>query len=742
MQTYRNIRSERARLGAPGRFGAALVGALISCLVAAPAMAAPSVWAVDDGEKIKRGATDTPLEQGIDNAVWAPGDAIRLFALRNETVAFQVVVDGDDSGLSDVTVDLERLTGPGGAVLANDPGATDPTRFVGRTIERFVEHYVYIERVSGGPWPGSLGWLGGSPPEGDWTGWVPDALIPVEVAPSWAPYPLQVPAGQNRAIWFDVTVPKGQAPGVYQGQVVVASGGQSVATLPVEVEVHAETLPDWPAKTMLYYNQANLNQSFGWEGAQTARDHLFQLLHRHRITPMHSAHDTSELDRSTTALDGSLYTPAMGYEGPAEGRADDVLAMGVYGGYGEPDGGDLAQVEAIADALAAQGVIDDVDAFVYAIDESCGSSWGQGWQDLLATSSNPNVQDFVDVGWTCSSPAQDQPVDIAMKLASHFDAAEAAGAGSYGKRVWVYNGVQPFSGSMLTDTDAVSLRVNGWLSEMAGIERWFYWSGTFWNDWNNGGLGAYDPFVESETFHNQHGEWANGDGVLVYPGTLQSFPESSVGMNGIIASIRLKNWRRGIQDAGYLQLARAQNPAEADAIATDLIPAALSEATPEVAPSWSASGAAFFDARAALADVIGAAPAPAPAPAPTPEDPADDPAPTPEDPADEDPTYAAVPTPEDPATEPAPSPQDPTVDPKTGVPEVPEADGDERRAGRTGDEDQRRSGRTAGDTVEAGQEDASSGGGCSASSEAGGSTAAMVLFSLLGLGWVRRRRRS
>ncbi|MGM0576054.1 MAG: sugar-binding protein [Myxococcota bacterium] len=591
-------------------FAASLAGtcALVSAVLAAPlASAAPSVWAVDDGLKVERSATSLPAETGVDNPVWAPGEPVRLFSLRNETIAFQVVVEADAAGLSGVTVDLDGLTGPNGETLANAPGATDPTHFVGRPIERFVEHYFTIDRESGGPWAGSLGWEGGAEPPGDWTGEVPDALIPVEVAPSWSPYPMEVPAHRNGAIWIDVTVPADQPAGLYTGDVVVAANGSTLATLPVELRVHDATLPDWPVKTMLYFNPANLTRRMGSDSGLLAQDHLLQLLHRHRLTPLHSAMTETDASSMMSALDGSLYTAAQGYEGPAEGRGDDVLALGVYGAYGAPDSGDLANVEAIADLLANAGVLPGMDVFVYPMDESCGHAWGYDWRTLLDGSANPNVQQHVESGWTCSSSPDGQPVDIVMHLASHYDPAEADAAEDIGKRVWAYNGVRPYTGSMLTDANAVSPRVNGWLSEMFGVDRWFYWQSTYWNDWNAGGYGAYDPFVEPETFHNTWDEWANGDGVLVYPGRqVNDFTEHSVGMDGVIASIRLKNWRRGVQDAGYLQLARAADPAAADAVADGLIPAAFSGATGGQQPAWSVEPTAWHQARADLLDVIGA----------------------------------------------------------------------------------------------------------------------------------------
>jgi hypothetical protein len=72
----------------------------------------------------------------------------------------------------------------------------------------------------------------------------------------------------------------------------------------------------------------------------------------------------------------------------------------------------------------------------------------------------------------------------------------------------------------------------------------------------------------------------------------------------LLPSIRLKNLRRGIEDAGYLQLARASHREEASAIARALLPRILAEAVPGEPPAWSEHGAAFFAARRALARFV------------------------------------------------------------------------------------------------------------------------------------------
>ncbi|MFC2126134.1 T9SS type A sorting domain-containing protein [Bacteroidota bacterium] len=565
------------------------------------------VWIIDDGEKIKRDSTSLRFEQGIDNPIWAPGKPVHLFALKNETVAFQVVIEAEDLELTSVTVDLDMLYGPEGAVLHNT--STDPSQFVGRHIECFVEHYFHIDRQSGGPWENTLWWDSGDsgPVDGVWTGWMPDALIPIEVAPDWCPYPLQIDKGQNGVIWIDITIPQDQPPGLYKGRILVKNGNTQLEELDIELEVHNATLPDWPLKTMFFYEYSELAKRIGdssYDIVDGAELHLWQLFHRHRITPFYTVLDTNDLNRILNKLNGSAFTRTKGYQGPAEGRGDDVLSLGTYGGYGQPSTGNLARVEAIADILSEEGLLTTTDVFVYAIDEDCESTYGQEWIDLLESSDNTNIN-YVRVGWTCSNHPASQPVDIVMMGASRYDQDKVAIAKDLGKTTWIYNGWQPCSGAFATDLDAVSPRVNGWIQAYYKIKRWFYWETTFWYDWNNGGLGPYDPFIESETFHNSWAEYGNGDGVLVYPGKqVDQFTEHSIGLDGVIASIRLKNIRRGIQDAGYYQLAARNDYRKANAIMEELVDPVLSNATEGDAPAWGNSGNKFFALRDSLAQLI------------------------------------------------------------------------------------------------------------------------------------------
>ena len=553
-----------------------VLGAIVGVsLVASRASAAPSVWIVDDGEKIRRDSTDTRFERGQENAVWRPGQPVRLFSMKNESVALQVVVEADDAQLRDVAVDLQALDGPDGAGLR----AAGSSAQVARPIERFVEYF--------GP------------------GGVPDALIPVEHTPSWTPYPLVVEPRSNGIVWIDVNVPRDQRAGMYRGAVHVHSGDSEIATLPIELDVADAMLADRTVAATAGYDHELLAKRAG----SRAEQQLWQMLHAHRIAPMHDAVQPRDVARQSEAMDGSLYLRSRGYLGPAPGLGDGVLAIGAHGAFGGPDDATLARVEAVATAASGVHAFGGGDVFLYANDEQCSSPWGGGWRKLLRESPADSLR-HVRVAWMCTQDPTAQPVEVPVLRAS-WDPERVRAARDQGKTVWVYGGELPRTGSFAMGADAVSPRVNGWLQAMYGIPRWLLPDVASWSD--EDGEAPVGPF--------QIG--ANGrDGAetLVYPGTqLDPTVDDPPGTSAVLPSIRLKNWRRGVEDAGYLQMARERDPVRANAVARWLVPAAFGEVGEAQEPSWSARGKPFVDARTALLEIaLGRTPAALDPPAPAP----------------------------------------------------------------------------------------------------------------------------
>ena len=558
------------------------------------------VWVVDDGERIAKNAGELPLMKGSGNPIWKPGEPVKLFGLPGETVAFQVVVSAADQPLHGVTVELPKLEGP--TSLANSSGH-GPETF--QPIERFVVHELTMERRSGGKTNNeSLGWSAKSMPvDPSWGGTIPDVLVPVEIAPDWADYPMSVEPGKHRVVWIDLTLPdKGFPAGSYSGTVDVRSKDGPLQTIPLQLEVGPVALPYAAVATMVYFEaESGVVER---TGSRKALEHYQQLMHRHHLSTVFSVEDKAGVSAARAALTGELYTSARGYDGPGEGVGASVIVLGTYGGFGKPEKGKLPRIREVLSALEAVGLRDvpgKRDVFLYAVDEQCESPFGPGWRKLLDDSADPLLKSL-RVGHTCSEPPVEQGVDLVMMFASSYEPSKVAAAPN--KHVWIYNGALPQTGAFLTDAWHVSLRANGWIQQKYGIERWFYWESVFWNDSNPGGHGPYDPLVKAETFHNRDGDHCNGDGVLVYPGKQVKDGYRSLGFEGVLPSIRLKQWRRGISDAGYIQLARKVNASKADAVVDGLVPRALGEATQGVVPGWPTKGEPWTRARRELFGLI------------------------------------------------------------------------------------------------------------------------------------------
>jgi hypothetical protein len=568
--------------------------ALFAVLAAGPAAAladppAATVWVADDGSRIRREELGSSLSRGDHNPVWKPGAPVSLAALRDEVVAFQVLVEAGPTALHQVKVDLAGL-----AFQGAKPPADAAVR-----VDRFIESYVQVtQRSRNDRRPKeSLGWAPTSrPPDTRVLGALPDALVPVDLAAAWIPYPLEIDPRTNGAVWVDVTVPRDAPPGHYEGSLVVTSREGPLATIPVRLDVGDAVLPFRPVSFLAYYGYGELAGRTG-EGPSAERQ-LFQLLHRHQIDAFASLNSRDDALRLRPALDGSLFTEANGYFGPGAGRAPAAVALGAYGHFGDPTPDGIKLVETIVPLVPA--AVEDV--MLYAVDEDCESTTGPAWRKIIRAT--PGLG-RVRVGHTCSEDPRKQDVDIVMMAAATFQAKAAAQARQQGRGVWVYNGELPRSGTLLLDSDVTGLRADGWIAASRDVGRWFLWDTTFWNDDNSGGKGPIDPFVTAESFHNKHGDHALGDGLLLYPGKQGgAFGAHSLSFNGVVPSMRLKNLRRGIEDAGYVALARAAHPKEADAIVDQVIPAALEEVGESDATPWSSEGASFAAGREALRKLI------------------------------------------------------------------------------------------------------------------------------------------
>lgn len=203
------------------------------------------------------------------------------------------------------------------------------------------------------------------------------------------------------------------------------------------------------------------------------------------------------------------------------------------------------------------------------------------------------------------------------------DQAPASEMSVTDKRFWMYNGFRPTSGTSVLDDDGVAMREIPWAHFKTGVQRFFLWESTYYNDFQ-AGSGQVDvfntaanfsglPYTQDPIAGEKGYDHTNSNGLLFYPGTDKKFPASSYGVPFPFASLRMKHWRRGIQDVDYLTLAARKDAAAVKQIVERVVPKVLWEYGVDDPKdptyvhtdiSWSLSPDDWEAARAQLADII------------------------------------------------------------------------------------------------------------------------------------------
>lgn len=621
-----------------------------------------AIWANDGGDKVARSELRATADPGrVTNSVW-DGSAVHLQGARNEVLGFNLVLEAANVPAGDVSVAFPALAGPGGYVLASAPAAGDGLfAWTNRNIELFFVRYLEIKGLSRLSYetyderhvPQRLRrpWSGEGYGEGGWTNRpdhdreYPEIAVPMELAPAFP-----VAAGQNQSVWVDVYIPKDAPAGAYSGAVSIAEGALATLSIPVRLHVRNFTLPDVPAaKTMVFLGYRDINQRYlddPWPNpgstnaalSRQIRDRHFQVAHRHRISLIddNPGAEAWPEDRPRpdweSRLDGTLFTRASGYAGPGEGTGNGVFSIGTYGTWDWKDEG-ATGMWAHADAWEGWFASNapGTERFLYLVDESDDYAQTETWAQWLASApgAGSNLLSFATLSLpeaTANVASLDIPASwFTVGDSNLWEAAAAYQRTNRPKRFFLYNGKRPANGSFATEDDGVALRELAWAQYRKQIDRWFFWESTYYNNFQ-GGTGETRVFRSAFTFgaiaetNDVLGatgwNYSNGDGVLFYPGTDRVFPEDSYGVAGPFASLRLKHWRRGIQDVDYLALAATFDPGRVAAIAADMLPQALWDygvadtndpTWVRTDISWSADPDRWEAARKELGDLIEAA---------------------------------------------------------------------------------------------------------------------------------------
>ncbi len=474
--------------------GKTIVAAGLASIAAFSGLAAsstePVVWVAPS---LRRVAMSEPPSGGTQ---------INLAAARNGYASFQVVVNGASAGLRNVNVSVSDLTGPGANVIPQS------------SFTLYREKYVYVSSPS-------PNWGGSNQPHG--RGWYADALIPftdpntgkkLSGAPLTA-VPFDLKAGINQPIWIDLLVPQDAAAGDYTGSYTVTSNEGSVKGA-IWLTVWNFNLPSTPTlKTAFLFSHA---------GTLEAQEELL----RNRISP--SA--TPAVQMPLMKVRGLNATDTGPFSGADVGNCKMSPAP------------DVAQFK-----LRAEHQQPGVLLYDYSADEigHCANlyptirQWGfnmhqAGINNLVSMSPTPAL-------YSDGSNTGRSAVDIWVLLPLMYNNAKAEvdHVLKKGDAVWSYNTLvqDAYSPKWEIDFDPVDFRIQpGFISQSLNMTGLLYWRIDRWpsDPWNNvNNTGAFSS--------------ANypGEGMLVYPG-------QQVGVPGVVASMRLKWLRDGVEDYEYVQI--------------------------------------------------------------------------------------------------------------------------------------------------------------------------------------------
>lgn len=576
-----------------------------------------AIWAHSGLKKIPKEKTPASNGEMVTSSLW-DGDVILLKAAKNEVVSTNVVLEASTTSVLDVDVRFTELVNGDASIQTTH---NDIFNYVGRNIELFYVRYLPIKGLSYLSYDtyderhipfffrrpfdqygiGNGGWS--DRPHADLS--YPEIAIPIEVQGNF-----DVASNTNQSIWVDIYIPKTAALGHYNGSIEIRESGELTKVVPVDLEVLDITLPDQnTAKNMVFFEYGNINRRYLGETYPSSgeydeeinllRDRHFLVAKRHRISLIDSNIGPSSWDSDSprpywhNKLTGEFFTAQNGYDGPGISTPNDVFSIGTYSSWPWKNQGEQAMWEHTDNWVNwFESNTPGVEYFLYLIDESSDYTTIERWASQIksnpgigskmksfATMPLPNAVNNVpslDISASWIAQAPQQQWSEALNIAKSQD-----------KQVFMYNGKRPATGSFATEDDGTALLVLPWAQYKKGIDRWFFWESTYYYD-NQSGRGHNKLFTEAQTFGGRsttsdptYGErgWnhSNGDGVLFYPGVDRVHNEHNYGVMGPFVSLRMKLWRRGIQDVEYLRMAQQIDSQHTSEIISRMVPKVLWE---------------------------------------------------------------------------------------------------------------------------------------------------------------------
>jgi len=327
----------------------------------------------------------------------------------------------------------------------------------------------------------------------------------------------------TRGAWADLHVPADTPPGVCTGKVTVTAEGAGSTTLPFTVKVHKTLLPEKRSlRTAFGIDYGDLLEAHGAEEntpeALLLKDKYYWILVDHRLSPYHIPVDLFS-EEAHDYLD--------------DPRVDFLRA---------PMSWDRDEMQKIADRLRDTGWIDK--AVFYIIDEPEPSQFPKVNEiGKWIHSFDPGFVYLITHGYTPALEEADIQIwcPVLLNTLDFTEIRNLYREMERGKQFWWYTCIGPKWEGMnyFIDELATAPRLHPWMNYLYGVSGILYWRTTCWHH------ADYDPWENPMTYPG-----GNGDGSLLYPG-------SKVGIDGPVASMRIKLLREGIEEYELLHLLAA-----------------------------------------------------------------------------------------------------------------------------------------------------------------------------------------
>jgi len=462
-----------------------------------------------------------------------------VFCAKGESESFQIIVaNGTSSNL------------PGIDLKAGE------WRYVGDTpvgvpvLRMFREHYVKVKQSSDRYWKSVKGRLR--------KGMYPDALIPFI-----NPYTGQritkakylasgqdVKAGNSQGYWIDVSVKRDVKAGTYTNEVTVLSAEKEIAVVPVKVVVWDFELPkthklktyfhairdlstyyrvrrDSPAYNTIVKRYLLMLRDHGiylqfWKGPKVNRETGEVTFTPEYVRGLKAYCD--EMHPSITRVTLLWYS----FTKDPTKRARYLSDWEVF----------LRQNPWIPEPVVYVDCPNSKEDYLKLVEYGTAMNVYAPDLKLLVTGQiNPHKPDY---------PSLEGIVDIWVVPWSRANPKDIKRRQKAGDEVWSY-GALAGEGipNWLIDFPLLDYRVPAWFSWSLDLKGILYWQTMAWSKKKI----KINPWVNSQTYLKGGKIW-NGEGSLIYPG-------KAAGINGPIASMRLKVFRDSVEDFDYFSILKA-----------------------------------------------------------------------------------------------------------------------------------------------------------------------------------------